>query len=78
MAELLPGYLVVGSDELGRQDKASLDFGDRFEAAFLKQGPDEDRDIGESLDTGWETLAALPKEQLTRVSAEEARRHIKG
>jgi V/A-type H+-transporting ATPase subunit B len=69
---------VVGSDELGKQDKASLDFGDRFESAFLKQGTDEDRDIGESLDTGWEILSVLPKEQLTRVSAEEARRHIKG
>jgi V/A-type H+-transporting ATPase subunit B len=69
---------VVGSDELGKQDKASLAFGELFEDKFLRQGDDEDRDIGFSLDKGWEILSVLPREQLTRVSTEEARKHLKG
>ncbi len=69
---------VVGSDELGKGDQASLAFGDRFEEQFLKQGAGEDREIGGSLDLGWEILSGLPKEQLTRVSIEEVRKHMKG
>ena len=68
---------VVGSDELGKGDQASLAFGDRFEERFLKQGGDEDREIGGSLDLGWEILSGLPREQLTRVSMEELRKHLK-
>ena len=68
---------VVGSDELGKGDRASLAFGDRFEEQFLKQGPGEDREIGGSLDLGWEILSVLPREQLTRVSMEELRKHLK-
>ena len=68
---------VVGSDELGKGDQASLAFGDRFEEQFLKQGAGEDREIGGSLDLGWEILSGLPREQLTRVSMEELRKHLK-
>jgi V/A-type H+-transporting ATPase subunit B len=68
---------VVGSDELGKGDQASLAFGDRFEEQFLKQGAGEDREIGGSLDLGWEILSVLPREQLTRVSMEELRKHLK-
>lgn len=68
---------VVGSDELGKGDQASLAFGDRFEDRFLKQGEDEDREIGSSLDLAWDILSGLPKEQLTRVSMEELRKHMK-
>ena len=68
---------VVGSDELGKGDQASLAFGDRFEERFLKQGAGEDREIGGSLDLGWEILSGLPREQLTRVSMEELRKHLK-
>ncbi|NLH95229.1 MAG: V-type ATP synthase subunit B, partial [Synergistaceae bacterium] len=49
-----------------------------FENQFLRQGTGEDRDIGFSLDKGWEILSVLPREQLTRVSTEEARKHLKG
>ncbi len=68
---------VVGSDELGKGDQASLAFGDRFEDRFLKQGEDEDREIGSSLDLAWDILSGLPKEQLTRVSMDELRKHMK-
>ena len=68
---------VVGTDELSEQDKASLKFGEHFEREFLNQGEDEDRDITKSLDLAWSILSELPREQLTRVTSEELRLHIK-
>lgn len=68
---------VVGTDELSEQDKASLKFGEYFEREFLNQGEDEDRDITKSLDLAWSILSELPREQLTRVTSEELRLHIK-
>jgi V/A-type H+-transporting ATPase subunit B len=67
---------VVGEDELAKADKQSLEFGELFESRFLKQGRDEDREIGYSLDMAWEILATLPRSDLTRVSLEELKTHI--
>ena len=69
---------VVGKDELGEIDKTYLHFGDAFEDTFINQGKDEDREIGESLDKGWNLLSILPKSELTRVKMEEIEKHIKG
>ncbi|MDR1915523.1 MAG: V-type ATP synthase subunit B [Synergistaceae bacterium] len=68
---------VVGEDELSKADKQSITFGDFFENRFLKQGKDEDREIGQSLDMGWDILSTLPKGDLTRVSLDEIKAHIK-
>jgi V/A-type H+-transporting ATPase subunit B len=68
---------VVGEDELSKTDKQSLEFGGLFENKFLRQGSDEDREIGFSLDMAWEILSTLPKADLTRVSLDEIRDHIK-
>jgi V/A-type H+-transporting ATPase subunit B len=68
---------VVGEDELSKTDKLSLEFGGLFENKFLRQGTDEDRDIGFSLDMGWEILSTLPKGDLTRLSLDELKEHIK-
>ncbi len=68
---------VVGEDELSKNDKLSLAFGDLFENKFLKQGKDEDREIGHSLDMSWDILATLPRGDLTRVSLDEIKAHIK-
>ena len=35
------------------------------------------REIGQSLDMGWDILSTLPKSELTRVSMSEIRAHIK-
>ena len=67
---------VVGEDELSKTDKQFVAFGDFFENRFLRQGNDEDREIGHSLDMAWNILAALPRGELTRVSLEEIREHI--
>ena len=68
---------VVGEDELSRDDRLSLAFGELFENKFLKQGKDEDREIGLSLDMSWNILATLPRGDLTRVSLDEIKEHIR-
>ena len=68
---------VVGEDELSKGDKQSLTFGTFFETRFLRQGNSEDREIGHSLDMAWDILSVLPRGELTRVSLEEIRAHIK-
>lgn len=68
---------VVGEDELSPSDKASLAFGEAFERTFLSQGPEENREIGQSLDIGWELLSKLPIQELSRLTMEEIGEHIK-
>ena len=68
---------VVGEDELSKNDKMSLEFGRLFEEKFLKQGKEEEREIGYSLDMAWEILSTLPRSELTRVSLDDIREHIK-
>jgi len=68
---------VVGEDELSKADKQSLAFGELFENKFVSQERDEDREIGHSLDMAWDILLTLPKGDLTRVSLDEIKAHIK-
>ena len=68
---------VVGEDELSKTDKAFLAFGRVFEDRFLKQGKEEDREIGYSLYMAWDILGELPAGELTRVSLADIKEHIK-
>ncbi|ACZ18752.1 H(+)-transporting two-sector ATPase [Thermanaerovibrio acidaminovorans DSM 6589] len=68
---------VVGEEELSPADKQSLTFGTAFEERFLRQGQEEDRDISESLDIGWEILKLLPRSELTRVTLTEINQRMK-
>ena len=68
---------VVGEDELSKTDKSFLSFGKIFEERFLKQGKEDDREIGYSLDMAWDILGTLPTSELTRVSLTEIKEHIK-
>ena len=68
---------VVGEDEVSKADKASLAFGDAFEQTFLNQGAEENREIGQSLDLGWQLLSLLPAAELTRLSLGEIEKYIK-
>jgi V/A-type H+-transporting ATPase subunit B len=68
---------VVGEDELSKNDKMSLEFGKLFEEKFLKQGKEEEREIGYSLDMAWEILSNLPRSELTRVSLSDINEHIR-
>lgn len=58
---------VIGEDELSDTDKKYLEFGNRFEKCFVAQGENENRDIIETLNLGWELLKMLPREELDRI-----------
>lgn len=69
---------VIGEDELSDIDKKYMDFGRKFEESFVKQRFDENRDIYETMDLGWELLTILPKEELDRLSPEMIDKYYKG
>jgi V/A-type H+-transporting ATPase subunit B len=58
---------IVGREALSERDNRFLDFADRFEREFVDQGFDVSRDIGETLDIGWDLLSMLPKAELNRI-----------
>ncbi len=58
---------VIGEEELSPTDRQYLEFGRQFEQRFVKQGANEERNMAQSLDLGWELLGLLPKSELDRV-----------
>lgn len=68
---------VIGEDELSEIDKKYMEFGRQFEERFVKQRFDENRDIYETLDLGWELLSILPREELDRLSPEIIEKYYK-
>ena len=47
-----------------------VDYSDRFEDEYIRQGEDENRSIEETLDLGWKLLGILPRAELKRVKDE--------
>ncbi|MCR5607305.1 MAG: V-type ATP synthase subunit B [Treponema sp.] len=58
---------IIGEEELSKEDRQYLRFGDRMENEFFSQGEYENRSIEETLDLGWRMLSELPKEDLYRI-----------
>jgi V/A-type H+-transporting ATPase subunit B len=58
---------VVGEEALTSRDRKFLEFADEFEKRFVTQSTNEDRSIEETLDLGWDLLAALPEGELKRI-----------
>lgn len=69
---------VIGEEELSPIDKKYMEFGKLFETRFVNQGFNENRDITESLDLGWELLSTLPRSELDRVDDEMLDKFYKG
>lgn len=67
---------IVGEDDLSDTDKKYLEFGIVFESKFLSQDQNENRELDESLDLGWDILKILPKTELHRVSKENLDKFI--
>ena len=59
--------LVSGDAALTAVEKLYLQFADRFEKEFIGQGIDENRDVAETLDIGWELLSELPESEFSRI-----------
>ncbi|HKZ89849.1 MAG TPA: V-type ATP synthase subunit B, partial [Thermoplasmata archaeon] len=49
------------------RDRKMLEFADRFEQEFIRQGSEEDRTIEETLETGWRLLATVDEAWLTKI-----------
>ncbi len=60
---------IIGEEALSEMDRRYLKFADDFEDRFIGQG-EEDRNIEETLDLGWELLSVLPRSELKRIKKE--------
>jgi V/A-type H+-transporting ATPase subunit B len=66
---------VIGEEELSPLDHQYLKFGNALETQFIAQQENEERSIEETLDLGWKMLSLLPREELPRITDEEAQRY---
>lgn len=62
--------LILGEAALSDMDKIYLNFAERYENEFVKQGEFETRSILETLDLGWKLLKIIPKAELKRIRPE--------
>jgi V/A-type H+-transporting ATPase subunit B len=60
---------IIGEEALSENDRLYLKFSDSFEENFLNQG-DDNRDIEETLEIGWNLLAMLPAAEIKRIKPE--------
>ena len=60
--------VILGESALSDIDKIYAKFADEFEARYVNQGYNTDRDIEETLDIGWDLLRILPRTELKRIS----------
>lgn len=68
---------IIGEEELTPRDKAYLKFGDEFEKRFVNQGFEENRQLEETLEIGWELLKILPEAELIRVTREQIDKYLR-
>ncbi len=68
---------VVGEEALTERDKKFLSFANSFEQRLVAQGKYENRTIEQTLDTGWQLLAAIPESELKRVKPEHYEKYGK-
>lgn len=66
---------IIGEEDLTARDRLFLKFSNEFEGRFIKQGPDENRTVFETLDLGWDLVMILPARDLTRVKREEIQKY---
>lgn len=58
---------VIGEEGLSEVDRAYLNFCDRFEREFVRQGLYEDRSFAATLDLAWDLFSILPQSELKRI-----------
>jgi V/A-type H+-transporting ATPase subunit B len=59
--------VILGEAALSDLDRLYLKFADAFEDKFVRQSESEDRSIIQTLETGWELLRLIPKQELKRI-----------
>lgn len=65
--ELRDLVAVIGEESLDELDKLYLEFADKFEQTFVKQGYDENRSIKNTLKKAWGLINMLPEKELKRI-----------
>ncbi len=68
---------IVGKSGLSETDLKYLEFGDLFEQRFLRQGPNENRTLDQTLEIAWDILSSLPETELTKIKEEHIRKHYR-
>ncbi len=68
---------VVGEEALTEDDRLYLEFLEKFERQFLKQGPYDQRDIFKSLDVAWSLLRLFPDKHLKKISKKNIEKFYK-
>ena len=58
---------ILGEAALSPTDLLYAKFADEFEKRYVSQGQEENRDIEETLNLGWELLKILPRSELKRI-----------
>lgn len=61
---------VIGKESLSELDNKYLEFADKFENLFVRQGKEENRSIQETLAIAWQLLSDLPVTELKRIKKE--------
>ncbi len=68
---------IVGKAGLTGVDLKYLEFGDAFEQQFLRQEPDENRTLEETLRRAWDVLSTLPESELTKIKEVHIKKYYK-
>ncbi len=68
--------IILGESALSDSDLKYLQFANEFEKKFITQSENEERDIEQTLNLGWELLTLLPITELKRVKAEHIEKYL--
>jgi V/A-type H+-transporting ATPase subunit B len=68
--------VVLGEAALTPEDRIFVRFAEEFERRFIAQGEDENREIEDDLNLGWNLLAMLPRSELKRVWEEYVNKYL--
>ena len=61
---------ILGEAALSPTDLLYAKFAEEFEKRYVSQGSEENRDIFQTLDLGWELLRILPRSELKRIKSD--------
>ena len=70
--------VILGKEALSEEDLLFYEFADAFEQTFVGQGRGVNRDIGQTLDTGWEVVSQLPQNLLKRIHKKWLEKYYRG
>lgn len=68
---------IIGEEDLSEVDQRYLKFGRDFEDKFISQDFNENRNIEETLNLGWDILSDLPVEELNRIDPKLIEKYLK-